>query len=170
MQHGHAPLAGGDELDVVVTDRRAHDDGVGSLLVRLVEADPDAGALALEGLEDGHVLGVAAGDPDAAGEHDAGHARHPGAPDGEEVHAAEVGGVGHGRPEVEARRRERVVDGGGARRPVHSAVPACLPPRRPGRPGLVGGGLTERAAAAAMAASRAASAASGSSWHRPTRG
>ena len=80
VQHGDAALAGGDELDVVVADRGAHDDRVGALLVGLVEAHPDRCPFGLERPQHGHVLGVAAGHGDAARQHDACDARHAGPP------------------------------------------------------------------------------------------
>ena len=91
-----------DDLGVVLAHGGGDDDGVGVAEVGRGVADVAGGAQGAQRLEGARLLGVAAGDGDAAGQHDPRDPGQPRAADADEVHGAELvrgeQGLGDGDP------------------------------------------------------------------------
>ena len=125
-----------DHLGVVLAYGRGDDDAVGVPHLRGVLPDVDARTEGAQRRQHRSVLGVGAGDGDAAGQHQPGDAGQGGAADADEVHPAQLLGgqqhVGHGHP--------------------HGDIPAAASTIRASRTSASRG--TRSAAAADMAARR----------------
>ncbi len=123
-QHQAAGGAGRGQFGVGLPDRGGDHDGVGIADLLGLVPDVHPGAERAQRGQRGGVLGVAAGDGDAAGQQDPRDAGHAGPADADEVHPAELVG-----------RRDLLRDGDHVAPPSRSCCRnRCPALRAPGRP------------------------------------